>query len=149
MRFLPLTALLTVLLAALAPAAHAGVFTTRCLVAEGGKKPVQLQFSTVGDDTSGWSGGFVRYGSHSRPISLVRLRESHVETAPGRPFAFTTVWLEMVGGQATGSYEVETQGARIQRFVYTPKRSGPGTAFTENPAIDVGDDGACRWTATG
>ncbi|WP_295952661.1 hypothetical protein [Rhodoferax sp.] len=146
MRFL----LFTALLAALAPAADAGVFTTRCLVAEGGKKPVQLQFSTVGDDTSGWSGGFVRYGSHSRPISLVRLRESHVETAPGRPFAFTTVWLEMVGGQAAGSYEVETQGARIQRFVYTPKRSSLGTtSFMENPAIDVGDDGACRWTATG
>lgn len=145
MRFL----LLTLLLAALAPAAEASAFSTRCLVAEGGKKPIQLQFSTVGDDTSGWAGGFVRYGTHSRPISLVRLRESHVETAPGRPFAFTTVWLEMVGGQAAGSYEVETQGARIQRFVYTPKRSGPGTAFTENPAIDVGDDGACRWTATG
>lgn len=143
------TFLLTALLAVLAPAANAGVFTTRCLVAEGSKNPIQLQFSTVGDDASGWSGGFVRYGAHNRPISLVRMRESHVETAPGRPFAFTTVWLEMVGGVATGSYEVETQGARIQRFVYTPKRPGPATTFTENPAIDVGDDGSCRWTATG
>ena len=141
--------LLTALWAALAPAAQAGPFTTRCLVAEGGKKPLQLQFSTVGDDTSGWTGGFVRYGSHSRPISLVRMRESHVDTAPGRPMAFTTVWLEVVGGEAVGSYEVETQGARIQRFVYTPKRSGLGTTFVENPAIGVGDDGSCRWTVTG
>ncbi|SDO73331.1 hypothetical protein SAMN05216303_102215 [Rhodoferax sp. OV413] len=141
--------LLTVLMAALAPAADAGVFTTRCLFAEGAKKPILLQFSTVGDDASGWSGGFVRYGTNSRPISLVRVRESHVETAPGRPFAFTTVWLEIVGGQTLGSYEVETQGARINRFVYTHKRSGLGTSFVENPGIDVGADGACRWTATG
>lgn len=149
MRILPMTVLTTLLLAAMAPAAHAGVFTTRCLAAEGGKKPVQLQFSTVADEASGWSGGFVRYGSHNRPISLVRLRESHVETAPGRPLAFTTVWLEMVGGLAVGSYAVETQGARIQRFVYSSKRTGQDTTFVDNPAIDVGDDGACRWTATG
>ncbi|WP_225546813.1 hypothetical protein [Chromobacterium violaceum] len=59
---------------------------TRCFVAANGGKPINLQFTSVGDADSAWSVACVRYGKRGKPITLVWLRDAKEETGEGRPY---------------------------------------------------------------
>ncbi|MET3119090.1 hypothetical protein AAKU64_003329 [Undibacterium sp. GrIS 1.8] len=137
--------LLLAFLPGLSVAKEVSPLSTRCLSSDASKKAIKLQFSTVGDDATGWSGAFVKYGKNGKPITLVVQKTSSEELIAGRPAEFTTIWLEVVGDQITGTYEVATQGALINNFVYKNKRTGATMSFSESRDVELSDDGSCKW----
>ena len=94
----------------------------RCL-STAGLKRVQLEWHTFADSSGDWFGGYVRYRNSSRIISIA--------------------WLEVMGGQVSGKYELSSQGANVYGFSYRGLRRPSTFFFTEVSSPD--DDGTCRW----
>ena len=114
----------------------------RCL-STGGDKPIRLEWRLFSEPESDWTAAYVRYKGAKRVIPLV-LRSSHsTEAAPGRPFEFRSVWLEVVGGKISGEYAVTTQGANIYDFVYKNYRSGKEVSFSQDN--DATQESKCQW----
>jgi hypothetical protein len=61
----------------------------------------------------------------------------------GRPWAFTSVWVEVVNGKISGEYEITTQGANIYGFVYKSLRSGKSVSFYQDS--EAHGQSGCEW----
>lgn len=133
--------LIAMLLAsALCGAALADNGEVRCLVSSDARTPVRLQFELPEGKRRTAS---VAYQRGSGKIMLRHVETSSVETAPGRPFEFTTTWAEGPRGAPGGTYTVVTQGARIYGFTYVRARDGKRFVFDEDPAALTGP--GCSW----
>lgn len=114
----------------------------RCLTG-GESNPVHLEWRTFADVPTKWVAAYVRYQKSRTPITLVFKSSEATETPKGRPWAFTSHWLEVVDGQVSGEYVVVSQGANIYGFRYTNFRSRKTTDFWQDLAAMQGD--ACVW----
>jgi hypothetical protein len=110
----------------------------RCLASVGLKKPIRLQFAfPTGKAGQAW----VRYENGHARIPLKETGSESVETAPGRPYEFTTTWKELVPGG--GTYTVVTQGARIYGFSYRRAKDRKVFEFDENLGTSAQE--GCGW----
>jgi hypothetical protein len=115
---------------------------TRCLSSLG-EKPIQFEMKTYYDPSSKWKGGFVKYKNSTSAISIVLKSSEATQKPEGRPWEFTTIWSEVVGGKISGEYEIVTQGARVYKASYKN--------FSKNKQYDFDEDSAaygpsdCQW----
>lgn len=136
--------LLAVLSCAVGTAQAAVSTDIRCF-ASGGTRPIRFELRLYHDAGIGWSGGAVRYAGSRDSLPLVRESEDAEEMVPGRPYQFTTTWLEMLEGRVNGRYEMVSQGAHIYSMTYTHARTGRQTAFSWAADIDASGENGCRW----
>ena len=137
--------LLPALALCMAASAHGAVSTDiHCFTSEGAR-PVRFELRLYHDAAIAWSGGAVRYAGSRDSLPLVRESQEVEEMVPGRPYQFTTSWLEMLEGKVNGRYEMVSQGARIYSMTYTNARNGKRTEFSWAPEVDVPKDDGCRW----
>ena len=114
----------------------------RCL-STGGAKPILLEWRLFSEHESKWSSAYVKYKGAKQVIPLV-LRSSEATQKPeGRPWEFTSVWLEVVDGRISGEYEITSQGANIYGFVYKNLRNGKAVSFIEDNEAYA--ESACKW----
>ena len=114
----------------------------RCLTTEG-DKPIRLEWRHFSEPDTDWTAAYVKYKGSKKVIPLVLRSTESTETAPGRPFEFKSVWLEVISGKISGEYVVTTQGVNIGGFVYQNYRSGKEVEFSQdNEALA---EGSCQW----
>ena len=51
------------------------------------------------------------------------------ELVYGRPYQYTTTWVEVVDGALTGEYQMVTQGGRVDSMTYTNYKSEKKYSF--------------------
>jgi len=90
-----------------------------------------------------WITSYVKYKNSSKPIHLILKSSEGEEMVKGRPWMFTSIWLEIVDGKVTGEYNTVTQGARIYGFTYKNYRNGRIVHFSEDYAAL--EDKGCKW----
>jgi uncharacterized protein YecT (DUF1311 family) len=90
-----------------------------------------------------WITSYVKYKNSPKPIHLILKSDEGEEMMEGRPWAYTSIWLEVVDGKITGEYETFTQGARVYGFTYKNYRNGQKVDFSD----DIGEhrDDGCKW----
>lgn len=114
----------------------------RCLTT-GETKPIQLEWRTFFEPESKWSSAYVKYKDAKQVIPLVRRSSEATQKPVGRPWEFTTLWLEIVDGQVSGEYEITSQGVNIYGFVYKNTRTGKTVSFfQDNEAFQESE---CKW----
>jgi hypothetical protein len=114
----------------------------RCL-SGGANESIHLEFRTYGDVFAKWTGAYVKYKNSTTPISLVFLRDEATMKPEGRPWEFTSTWVEVFEGKITGEYEIVSQGANIYGFTYKNYRNKKVVKFYQN---DVAyDRDGCKW----
>ncbi|TGP44897.1 hypothetical protein EN871_09970 [bacterium M00.F.Ca.ET.228.01.1.1] len=132
-----------VALFALPLVAHAEITSETFCFSSGNGKPINFEMRTYYDSASKFSSGFVRYQNSKQPIPLV-LASSAAETSnKDAPDQETTTWIEIYNGQATGEYEMITQGTEVSSMVYTNKKKNQKTGFMLNAGA-IGQ-GSCKW----
>ncbi|MGZ2746297.1 hypothetical protein [Burkholderia stagnalis] len=136
---------LAALLLCIALPAFAEVSTEVLCFRTSGDKPVRFELRTYYDDATRWSGGMVRYATSKTAIPLVFKHEDQEILAEGRPYQFTTTWLEMVDGKVNGEYEMMSQGTNVYSMTYTSARTGKKIDFTWASDIDASEKAGCRW----
>ncbi|MXN76317.1 hypothetical protein GR157_16415 [Burkholderia sp. 4701] len=136
---------LAALLPCIALPAFAKVSTEVLCFTTNGDKPVRFELRTYYDDAARWSGGMVRYAKSNAAIPLLFKHEDQEILAEGRPYQFTTTWLEMVDGKVNGEYEMTSQGANVYSMTYTGARTGKKTAFMRASDVDASEKAGCRW----
>ncbi|MCL2161925.1 MAG: DUF1311 domain-containing protein [Betaproteobacteria bacterium] len=118
----------------------------RCL-SGGPKNSIRLEWGWYKDAIPAhWSTSYVKYKNSSKPIHLILKSNEGVETMEGRPWEYTSIWLEVVDGKITGEYKTITQGALIYGFTYKDYRNGRIVDFSDVPGdYAVVGDGKCTW----
>ena len=114
----------------------------RCLTGGEGNK-THLEWRTFSDIPTKWVVAYVRYQKSRTPITAVFQSSEATQKPKGRPWEFTSHWLEVVDGQVSGEYVVVSQGANIYRFSYTNLRSHKKTEFWQDLAAMKDDQ--CEW----
>lgn len=123
--------------------AHAAIEQDfRCLLATDTKKPVGVEFRTIGDPSVSWSVGWVLYKGSKQAIPLV-LAKSVVTDRSLRPWQFEDTWVEVLDGRITGTYVEEHQGANIVGFTYTSAKDGRKVSFEQD--LQHTGEHACEW----
>ena len=114
----------------------------RCLTTDGDKL-IRLEWKVSSEPDTDWTAAYVRYQGSKKVIPLVLRSTESTETAPGRPFEFKSVWLEVIAGKISGEYAVASQGANIYGFVYKNYRTSKETEFSQDntASAEVG----CKW----
>ena len=136
---------LAALLLCIASPAFAKVSTEVLCFTTNGDKPVRFEWRTYFDDTTQWSGGMVRYAKSKTAIPLLFKHEDQEILAEGRPYQFTTTWLEMVDGKVNGEYALTSPGAIVYSMIYTSARTGKKTDFMWASDVDASEQAGCRW----
>lgn len=114
----------------------------RCLT-ESAAQSIRLEWRIFSDPNSNWSGGYVRYKGSTRAIPIVPVKTETGDKPEGRPWEFTTTWVEIVDGRIAGQYVVTTQGANIYGFDYKNLRNGKQYSFSQDVGADDGKK--CSW----
>ncbi|WP_330220022.1 hypothetical protein [Pseudomonas nunensis] len=144
-RELSLKKLLMLMLLAFPAFAHSEVETEiDCFQSLEGKD-IKLEFRIYRDEAAKWSGAGARYGTSKESIPLVFKSTEQEEMSEGRPFQFTTTWVEVVGGAVTGEYVMVRQGALIYGMSYTNAKSKKRYAFDHHPLIESSAEKGCQW----
>ncbi len=118
--------------------AHANSADIRCFHSADMAKPLRLEF---GFPPEGSKKAYVRYENGSAHIPLKLVKSDAAETAPGRPYEFTTMWKEDLPGG--GIYTVVSQGAIVHGFTYTRTKDRKTFTFAEDQEAWAED--GCRW----
>ena len=136
--------LITLLLLAFPLLAHSAVETQiNCFKAQDGKD-IKFEFRTYYDPAVNWSGSAVKYATSKKWISLVHKSTEQYEMAEGRPYEFTTTWVEVVDGAVTGEYVMVRQGALIYGMAYTNGKSKKRYAFEHLPPVETSPEKGCQ-----
>lgn len=114
----------------------------RCLTG-GHNDQIHLEWRTFSDTSSKWIGAYVRYQKSKVPITLVFKSSEATMQPEGRPWEFTSHWLEVVDGRISGEYVVVSQGANIYGFSYLNFRNQKKTEFEQD--ISALQDNRCEW----
>lgn len=114
----------------------------RCLT-ETSSGAIRLEWRVFSDPDTRWSGGYVRYKGSKRVIPIVPVKTEIGDRPEGRPWEYTTTWVEIVDGRIAGQYVVTTQGANIYGFDYRNLRNGKPYAFSQDTGSDDGKK--CTW----
>ncbi|MBS9427752.1 hypothetical protein CE143_16785 [Photorhabdus luminescens] len=108
------------------------------------QKGINLKFVTINDGgRDKWLGGYVKYEKSNYPITVVPIKESAEEFTEGRPYEYTTTWIEIINGKPEGKYITVRQGAIFSSFVYINTKSKKRYDFTQ--VFDAMNDGSCQW----
>ncbi|MEK6294345.1 MAG: hypothetical protein V4793_23755 [Paraburkholderia tropica] len=132
-----------VALFALPLVAHAEITSETFCFSSGNGKPINFEMRTYFDSASKFSSGFVRYQNSKQPIPLVLANSAEETLNKDAPDQETTTWIEIYNGQATGEYEMITQGTEVSSMVYTNKKKNQKTGFVLNAGA-IGQ-GSCKW----
>ncbi|WP_283182202.1 hypothetical protein [Pseudomonas svalbardensis] len=125
--------------------AHSEVETKiSCFKSQEGKD-IKFEFRTYHDQAAKWSGAAVKYATSKESIPLVYKSTEQEEMSEGRPFQFTTTWVEVVGGAITGEYVMVRQGALIYGMSYTNAKSKKHYGFEHHPQIESSPEKGCQW----
>ena len=112
----------------------------------GPKNSIRLKWGWYKDAIPAhWITSYVKYERSSKPIHLILKSDEGEEMAEGRPWMFTSIWLEVVDGKITGEYETIHQGARIYGFSYKNHRNGRIVNFSDDHDDYANVDGECKW----
>lgn len=114
----------------------------RCFTG-GPNDKTHVEWRTFSDRPTKWVAGYVRYQRSETPISLVFQSSEATQKPSGRPWEFTSRWLEVVDGRISGEYVVVTQGANVYGFSYKNLRNGKTTEFWQDIAAMKED--RCEW----
>jgi uncharacterized protein YecT (DUF1311 family) len=110
----------------------------------GSKNSIRLEWGWYKDAIPAhWITSYVKYKNSSKPIHLILKSDEGEEMVEGRPWMFTSTWLEVVDGKVTGEYKTVTQGANIYGFTYKDYRNGRIVDFSEDIAAHENDE--CKW----
>lgn len=115
----------------------------RCFADKASQK-TKLEMKVFFDETSNWSGGYVKYGKNKPPISIVLQSTKTIDENEGRPSTFQTVWLEIGANEVTGKYTTVTQGAKYYSLEYTGRKSNKTYKFDESTIRDDTNQ-SCKW----
>lgn len=107
--------------------------------------PVKFEFHTFYDDSSKWSGGFVKYAKSSEPISIVLTDTQNEMLGTDAPWQSTRSWSEVISGKVSGTYELVTQGTQIVSMTYTKRSNGRVYYFGNNTSVDSSLESGCEW----
>ncbi|PTQ91444.1 hypothetical protein C8K18_13113 [Paraburkholderia sp. GV068] len=123
---------------------HAEISHDTFCFGSSGEKPVNFEMTTYFDSSTKLSWGFVKNQKSPRAIPLI-LAESTAQTLDKDvPDEVQTTWVEVLGKQVTGEYQMISQGAMVYSMVYISGKSGKKTAF----GLKLGaltDNGRCDW----
>lgn len=126
-------------------AAHSAVKTEIfCFKAQDGKA-MKFELRTYYDPAAKWSGAAVKYATSKESISLAHKSTEQEELSEGRPYVFTTTWVEIIGGAVTGEYVMVRQGGRIDGMSYTNAKSQKRYTFEHDPVIESSPEKGCQW----
>lgn len=114
----------------------------RCL-SGGPNRSIRLEWRTFTDISTSWTVANVRYKNAKAPITLVLKGEEATEKPEGRPWEFTSTWVEVIDGKITGEYEIVSQGAIVYSFRYKNRRNGRTIDFTDDN--DAYQEDHCAW----
>jgi hypothetical protein len=144
-RELFLNKLWMVLLLAFPLIAHGEVQTEiNCFKAREGKD-IKFEFRTYYDAAAKWNGAAVKYATSKETIPLAHKSTEHEELSYGRPYQYTTTWVEVIGGAVTGEYVMVSQGGRIDEMSYTNAKSKKRYSFEHDPLIESSPEKGCQW----
>ncbi|CAB3729659.1 hypothetical protein LMG22037_05466 [Paraburkholderia phenoliruptrix] len=123
--------------------AHAEITSETFCFSSGNGKPINFEMRTYYDSASKFSSGFVRYQNSKQPIPLVLANSAEETLNKDAPDQETATWIEIYNGQATGEYEMITQGTEVSSMVYTNKKKNQKTGFMLNTGAS--GQGGCKW----
>ncbi|WP_426206509.1 hypothetical protein [Pseudomonas sp. TWP3-1] len=125
--------------------AHSEVETKLyCFRSQEGKS-INFEFRTYYDSVLKWSGAGVRYSTSKKAISLVHRNTEQEELLYGRPYQYTTTWVELADGALTGEYQMVTQGGRVDAMTYTNYKSGKKYSFDHAFNMEPSLKTECQW----
>lgn len=107
------------------------------------KPVIQLEWRIFTEPESKWTSGYVKYKGSSKLINIAYRDTEILDRPVGRPWEFSTTWVEIVDGRISGEYVVQSQGANIYNFTYKSNRSARKYSFVENNAAYT--EAACNW----
>ncbi|MFB9127037.1 hypothetical protein E2553_07775 [Paraburkholderia dipogonis] len=135
--------LLTIALFLLPMVARAEVTSETFCFSSGSEHPINFEMRTYYDSTIKFSSAFVKYQNAKRPIPLVLDNSTSETPSEDASDQETTTWIEVFNGQATGEYEMITQGTQVSSMVYTSKKKNKKTGFVLNTSAMA--EGDCKW----
>ncbi|WP_150595995.1 hypothetical protein [Pseudomonas fluorescens] len=125
--------------------AHSEVATeVFCFRSQEGKN-INFEFRTYFDSVAKWSGAGVKYSKSKQAIGLVHRNTEQEELVYGRPYQYTTTWVEVVDGALMGEYQMVTQGGRVDSMTYTNYKSEKKYSFRHDFNMDASPETACQW----
>lgn len=125
--------------------AHSEVKTEiNCFKAREGKD-IKFEFRTYYDPAAKWSGVAIKYSTSKESIPLAHKSTEHEELSNGRPYQYTTTWVEVIGGAVTGEYVMVSQGGRIDDMFYTNAKSKKRYGFEHDPLVESSPETGCQW----
>lgn len=110
-----------------------------------GKKPIKLEFKRIYDNESAWVGGYVKYSTSNKAISIALESSESTPTSDTSPDDTTSTWIEIKNGQITGSYAASSQGGNNYNFLYENFETKETTNFIVDPNIDYTSTSGCQW----
>ncbi len=139
------SALFSALLVFVPLAAHSEVTTEVFCFRSYEGKPINFEFRTYYDSVAKWSGAGVKYSKSKKAIGLVHRSTEQEELVYGRPYQYTTTWVEVVDGALTGEYQMVTQGGRVDAMTYTNYKSAKKYSFENDYNVDAKPETGCQW----
>jgi len=139
------SALFSALLVFVPLAAHSEVTTEVFCFRSHEGKPINFEFRTYYDSVAKWSGAGVQYSKSKKAITLVHRNTEQEELVYGRPYQYTTTWVEVVDGALTGEYQMVTQGGRVDAMSYTNYKSAKKYSFENDYNVDSKPETGCQW----
>lgn len=125
--------------------AHSAVITESLCFEVSQDSPVKFELRTYYDESSKWSGGFVKYAKSNEPISIVLTDSQNEVLDPDAPWQHTMTWSEIISAKVTGTYERVTQGSQIVSMTYTKKSNGKEYGFWISTSVDSSLESGCKW----
>jgi hypothetical protein len=137
--------LLLLLMLVLPSTAFSEVITSvYCFRSQEGKN-INFEFRTYFDSATKWSGAGVKYSKSKEAIGLVHRDTEQEELVYGRPYQYTTTWIEVTDGALAGEYQMVTQGGRVDSMTYTNYKSEKKYSFEHDFNMDVSPETTCQW----
>jgi hypothetical protein len=109
----------------------------------GSGKPINFEMRTYYDSSRKFSSGFVKYQTSKKPIPLVLVNSTSETLSKSAPDQENTTWIEVFNGEATGEYEMITQGTDVASMVFTNKKKNQKIGFVLN--TNVMTESGCVW----
>jgi hypothetical protein len=128
----------------LAPAHSEVVIESYCL-GTSMPKLIRLELRTYYDTVSKFSFAYVKYEKSGAPISLILRKTQSTIIDKSRPYELERVWTEVVDGKIIGEYEMNSQGAMINSFVYRNFQRKEEFNFLTLSSVDTSVETGCQW----
>lgn len=110
-------------------------------------KQIRFELRTYFDMDSQWRTAYVKYAKAKTPIPLILATSKSMASKSDRPDASTRSWTEFSNGQASGTYQMTSQGGSVSEMTYTNTASHKQVGFILDANTEFDPHGGCRWDA--